>query len=1060
MSRLWMAAVLGLGGLVALGPVAAHADCLDPLGDIDGQSGTTVVDVQCSILASLYALSGEIGDPPDCLPSDLDTADPNCDESFDVSDILLIIQYVLGNPLSDAIDGNGDNCPDACQESCGDGSCDAGLGENCGNCAADCGACTGDCCGPGASPGCETAACTDCVCANDPTCCDVAWDLECAGSAVTICSGACTDCAAPEDTCIDAANCSLGCAGDLVCLAACATAADPASGALANDVVSCALASGCSTDSPLPELVGCITEFCLPEFQTCFLDSFPCGDGVCGDGENCSTCPVDCGFCTGDCCLPGASPGCNDSLCTDCVCGNDSTCCDVAWDLECAGSAVTICAPACSECEAPGGSCIDAANCSLLCGGDLLCLANCAAAAAPDSGVLANDVVSCALASGCSTDSPLPELVGCITEFCLPEFGACFVDSFPCGDGVCGDGEDCATCPGDCGTCEGSCCLPGEQAGCDDGACQNCVCANDSFCCSTAWDVTCAGQAVTLCSPVCAECAAPTGSCIDAANCSLGCGGDLVCLATCAASAGDDSGALANDVVGCALASGCSTDAPLPELVACITEFCLPQFTDCFGDSFGCGNGECGPGESCSNCPADCGACSGDCCAPGASPGCDDSTCTDCVCGNDSFCCTTGWDITCAGQAVTLCAPACAECAAPENTCIDAANCSLLCGGDLVCLANCAAAADPASGALANDVVGCALAAGCSTDSPLPELVSCITEFCIEEFQTCFLDSFPCGDGVCGDSESCSTCPLDCGFCVGDCCLPGPTPGCNDATCTDCVCANDSFCCSTAWDLECAGSAVTICGAACAECAAPEGTCIDAANCSLLCGGDLLCLANCAGAAAPDSGILANDVVSCALAAGCSTDSPLPELVGCITEFCLPEFGVCFADSFPCGDGVCGDDEDCTTCPLDCGECEGDCCAPGATPGCDDGLCQGCVCANDSFCCTTAWDITCAGQAVTLCSPVCADCAAPSGTCIDAANCSLLCGGDLVCLAGCAAAAGGDSGTLANDVVGCALASGCSTDAPLPELVGCITEFCLPEFQDCFLDSFPPPPTP
>ena len=37
----------------------------------------------------------------------------------------------------------------------------------------------------------------------------------------------------------------------------------------------------------------------------------------------------------------------------------------------------------------------------------------------------------------------------------------------------------------------------------------------------------------------------------------------------------------------------------------------------------------------------------------------------------------------------------------------------------------------------------------------------------------------------------------------GDCCQTNPSPGCNDGAVAQCVCAADSYCCSTAWDSAC-----------------------------------------------------------------------------------------------------------------------------------------------------------------------------------------------------------------------------------------------------------------
>lgn len=60
----------------------------------------------------------------------------------------------------------------------------------------------------------------------------------------------------------------------------------------------------------------------------------------------------------------------------------------------------------------------------------------------------------------------------------------------PNGPGV---GCSCVQDPNTPGT--GDCCVTNETVGCDNLACQTCVCGLDPFCCSTSWDGICAGEA-------------------------------------------------------------------------------------------------------------------------------------------------------------------------------------------------------------------------------------------------------------------------------------------------------------------------------------------------------------------------------------------------------------------------------------------------------------------------------------------------------------------------------------------------------------------------------------
>ena len=56
-----------------------------------------------------------------------------------------------------------------------------------------------------------------------------------------------------------------------------------------------------------------------------------------------------------------------------------------------------------------------------------------------------------------------------------------------------------------------------------------------------------------------------------------------------------------------------------------------------------------------------------------------------------------------------------------------------------------------------------------------------------------------------------------------------------------------------------------------------------------------------------------------------------------------------------------------------------DCCFGHGTPGCDNGTCEVTICAQDPFCCDTAWDNICAAQANDICA-VCTGAIAPVPT--------------------------------------------------------------------------------
>jgi len=76
--------------------------------------------------------------------------------------------------------------------------------------------------------------------------------------------------------------------------------------------------------------------------------------------------------------------------------------------------------------------------------------------------------------------------------------------------------------------------------------------------------------------------------------------------------------------------------------------------------------------------------------------------------------------------------------------------------------------------------------------------------------------------GVAGGNPACPG--------VGSCCEPNGTPGCDDITCCNLVCAIDPFCCNIEWDSVCVIKAevecVPLCGPApvpgCGDCDAPD----------------------------------------------------------------------------------------------------------------------------------------------------------------------------------------------------------------------------------------------
>ena len=369
---------------------------------------------------------------------------------------------------------------------------------------------------------------------------------------------------------------------------------------------------GPGDEVPCDDDDACTDDLCDPAWgcwhapiEGCVLGA-SCGDGLCQGmaGETCASCPVDCGPCLGgDCCAQHDAPGCEDGAVTACVCDSDPYCCAAAWDVECVGVAIGC-----------GAECGEAAC------GDGLCDAD--------------------LGEGCEA---CPDDCPCVAV---------------CGDGACSGSETCGTCEADCGPCVGECCVDNGSPGCETPELQGCVCDLDAYCCEDTWDDFCAETASAECG-ACAEPACGDGECDDDEGCEAcpdDCGlcAEPVPASCCEArpAPGCDDEATAACV--CALDPYCCSfawDAICVEEAAGCGAPCVPD---------GCGDGQCAGGESCATCPGDCGACGvGDCCAPHASPGCAIPVVQACVCADDPFCCSTGWDALCvklAGGCGTHCA--------------------------------------------------------------------------------------------------------------------------------------------------------------------------------------------------------------------------------------------------------------------------------------------------------------------------------------------------------------------------------------------------------------------
>jgi hypothetical protein len=111
----WLAAAV-FGFAVFGAADGANAQCLTPPGDINDDSETDVVDIQCAILVSLNELAGGgAGGLPSCLAVPTPAVDVNCDGETNVADLLVIISFGFQLPLGGILDPDADGCPDACE---------------------------------------------------------------------------------------------------------------------------------------------------------------------------------------------------------------------------------------------------------------------------------------------------------------------------------------------------------------------------------------------------------------------------------------------------------------------------------------------------------------------------------------------------------------------------------------------------------------------------------------------------------------------------------------------------------------------------------------------------------------------------------------------------------------------------------------------------------------------------------------------------------------------------------------------------------------------------------
>jgi hypothetical protein len=168
------------------------------------------------------------------------------------------------------------------------------------------------------------------------------------------------------------------------------------------------------------------------EYVTVFGSVAPvCEDGTCNGGEDCKTCPADCGNCCGD----GTCTADHDEDCKTCP----ADCGDCCGDGTCTADHDENC----QTCPADCGDCCGDGTCTADHDEDCkTCPADCST---PDGEVCCGGTLfdgDCCTSQDCISPDTCQDHV-------------CTEPQPSCGDETCNDGEDCRSCPADCGECCG-----------------------------------------------------------------------------------------------------------------------------------------------------------------------------------------------------------------------------------------------------------------------------------------------------------------------------------------------------------------------------------------------------------------------------------------------------------------------------------------------------------------------------------------------------------------------------------------------------------------------------
>jgi hypothetical protein len=377
-----------------------------------------------------------------------------------------------------------------------------------------------------------------------------------------------------------------------------------------------------------------------------------------------------------------------------------------------------------------------------------------------------------------------------------------------------------------------------------------------------------------------------------------------------------------------------------------------------------------------------CGAGAGDCMVENGSPGCEDVDCCEFICSFAPSCCTTEWDEECA------------------------------LGARLVCVDVDTSACGPGSG----DCYANNGSAGCEDESCCEIICAFMPECCATNWdQTCASSA----------QQFCvMMSPFSCEGATGDCLAPNDTPGCEDVTCCETVCAIRPTCCTVEWDEDCAqlaenqcgGGGYPSCGPGAGDCMTANGTpgCDDAFCCELVCtipGMSYCCTDEWDDTCAFEADFFCEsdvDISACGPGAGdcmVAHSSPGCEDETCCTLVCTtPQSEYCCTEEWDplcafSAEFLCGEPADTSVCVPGSGACF----TENGTPGCEDLECCSMVCLLAPECCNDGWDEECAAVAEAICvggtgtfdacGPGSGDCQTGNGSpgCQDTFCCTMVC---------------------------------------------------------------------